>query len=420
MNYNNINNIYNNDKLKYYLFIIQSMGKEIRAITYRLYPNKEQEMKFDHFLDVARNVYNRLVEICRIHVEKQLRFPTEFDLKSMATKIRNRNEWMRDAHSNCCLAAATRVHNAFEAWMKRNKEGVGFPRFKSWKMFDSFTYLSNYGFSFVGKNGEKEKRERIRLGKIGLLKFSNPYVIKGKCKTATVFRRRFGNHFEWYVCITYENECYKKDNLIIDPIKERKDVGIDLGLENLAVLSDGNIVPNDHTYKKKEKDLARQQRILSKYEKDTIEYQKQVTKLSHKFKKLGNHRKDLFHKVSRMITENYRNIIMEDISVKEMTEDSFRSMRKSYRDAGWAKFRNMIRYKAAEAGNQVIFVNPAYTSQLCSSCGTLVPKELSEREHICPHCGLMLSRDWNAAINILNRGLGMQTEAGNSLKCHEG
>ena len=396
------------------------MGKEIRAITYRLYPNKGQEMKFNHFLDVTRNVYNRLVEICRLYIEKQLPFPTEFDLKSMVTKIRNRNEWMKSAYSNCCQAAAVRAHNAFEAWMKRHKKGVGFPRFKSWKMFDSFTYPWKKDFSFVGKDGKPGKRERIRLGMIGLLKFRNPYFIKGECKTATVFRRRFGNHFEWFVTITYENDCYMRDNLNIDPNKERKDVGIDLGLENLAVLSDGNIVPNDHTYKKKEKELIRQQIVLSKYEKNTPDYQKQVTKLSHKFKKLSNHRKDLFHKVSRTITENYRNIIMEDLSVKEMIEDSFKGMRKSYRDAGWATFRDMICYKAAEAGNNVIFVNPAYTSQLCSSCGTLVPKDLSVRKHICPHCGLIMSRDRNAAINILNRGLGLQTEAGNSLKCHEG
>ena len=111
---------------------------------------------------------------------------------------------------------------------------------------------------------------------------------------------------------------------------------------------------------------------------------------------------------------------MEDLSVKEMAEDSPKGMRKSYRDAGWTIFTNMIRYKAAEAGNKVIFVNPAYTSQLCSSCGTMVPKDLSVREHVCPHCGLTISRDRNAAINILNRGLGLQTEAGNSLKCNEG
>ena len=95
-------------------------------------------------------------------------------------------------------------------------------------------------------------------------------------------------------------------------------------------------------------------------------------------------------------------------------------MRKSYRDAGWGIFTRMTVYKVEETGHTVVFVDPAYTSQICSSCGTLVPKDLSVRVHECPHCGLIMSRDRNAAINILNRGLGLQTKAGNSLKCHDG
>ena len=147
---------------------------------------------------------------------------------------------------------------------------------------------------------------------------------------------------------------------------------------------------------------------------------KQLGKLSHKYKKLRNHRKDLFHKITRRLAEKYRIICLEDLSINEMTDNSFKNMKKSFRDAGWGIFTDMIRYKAAEAGNDLIFVNPAYTSQLCSSCGTMVPKDLSIREHVCPHCGLIISRDQNAAINILNRGLGLQTLAGNSLKSHEG
>ena len=111
---------------------------------------------------------------------------------------------------------------------------------------------------------------------------------------------------------------------------------------------------------------------------------------------------------------------MEELPIKEMLEESPKCMKKSYRDAGWGIFINMLHYKAGEAGNDVIFVNPAYTSQLCSSCGTMVPKDLSTREHVCPKCGLVISRDLNAAINIINRGLRLQTKAGNSLKSHEG
>ena len=396
------------------------MSKEMRMVTYRLYPNKGQEVMMNHFIDATRKAYNRLVEICRTYIKKQLSIPSEYDLNKMVTKIRQRDEWMQDVYAHCFQAVSKRVHNAFVSWMNRHEEGVGFPRFKSWKRFDSFTYTYKTDYGFAGKNNEKGRVERIRLGKIGLVKFSNPYIINGECKTATVFRRRIGNHFEWNVAIAFENDCYMKDLLNIDYDLERKDIGIDLGLQNMAILSDGHIIPNDRTYSKKENDLANQNRKMTVYEKDSPEYKRQLAKLSHKYKKLRNYRKDMFHKVSRELTEKYRNIIMEELSVKKMIEDSSKGMKKSYRDAGWGIFTNMICYKAAEAGNRVVFVNPAYTSQLCSSCGFIVPKDLSIREHICPNCGLRLSRDHNAAINILNRGLGLQTEAGNSLKCNDG
>ena len=396
------------------------MTKVPRSITYRLYPKKGQEVKMNHFLDATRKAYNRLVEICKTRIEHNLGFPSDYDLIRMVTKIRQRNEWMQDVHSGCFHTAAKRVHFAFVRWAKGYKAGTGFPRFKSWKMFDSFSYCGDGCFSFVGKNGEKGKRERIRLGMIGLLKYSNPYVIKGNLKKATVYRRRVGNHFEWFVSILFTNEDYAKDTLFIDPSFEKKDVGVDLGLENLAVLSDGKVIPNDHTYKKKEKDLSNAQRRLSELEKDSVDYQKQLSKLTHKYKKIRNHKNDLFHKTTRTISENYRNIFMEDLPVNEMMEDSFKGMRKSYRDASWGIFTKMICYKAAEAGNSVVFVNPALTSQLCSSCGTIVSKDLSVRVHVCPNCGLIISRDENAAINILNRGLRLQTKAGISLKSCDG
>ena len=374
----------------------------------------------NHFLDCTRKTYNRLVEICKTRIEHNLGFPSDFDLIKMATKIRQRNKEMHDVHSQCFHTVAKRVHSAFVRWAKGWKNGTGFPRFKSWKRFDSFKYPTCSCFSFVGKDGKKGKRERVRLGMIGLLKYSNPYVIKGNYKTATVYRRRIGNHFEWYVAISFVYEDYGKDTTYVDPLFKRKDVGIDLGLKNLAVMSDGNIVPNDHIYKKKEKDLSKIQRKISEYEENTLDYQKQLSKLTHKYKRVGNYRNDLFHKITRSITEHYANIYLEDLSVKEMVEDSFKGMRKSYRDASWSIITKMICYKAAEAGSNVVFVSPAFTSQLCSSCGAMVPKDLSVRDHYCPNCGLMISRDENAAINILNRGLRLQTEAGKSLKSHDG
>ncbi len=127
----------------------------------------------------------------------------------------------------------------------------------------------------------------------------------------------------------------------------------------------------------------------------------------------------MFHKISRELSLNYRNVFMEDLSVKEMSERSPKEMKKSFRDAGWYTFSLMTSYKVAETGNSLSLVNPAYTSQRCSFCGALVPKDLSVRVHECPNCGLRMSRDLNAAINILHRGLGMQTVAGQCLKRHD-
>ena len=396
------------------------MKIEYRAATYRLYPTKSQEMAMLHVLDGTRRMYNRLVEICRSHINRRLPLPSLFDLINMGTKIKNRNPFYDGISTQCFNAVADRVHKAFTSWMTRNKDGVGFPRFKSWKMFDSFRYTSNASFGFKGKNNEKDKRERIRLSKIGLVKYSNPFVIDGECKTATVYRRQMGNHYEWFVSIAYQIRDLGKDALFLEPALSKKDVGLDLGLENMATMSDGTVIPNDHTYKRKEKELANAQKKVSQYKEDSPNYLKQKTKLAHKFKKLREHRKDMFHKVSRELSLHYKNIVMEDLSVKDMTEDSEKNMKKLYRDAAWGIFMKMTCYKVAETGNEVIFVNPAYTSQLCSSCGALVPKDLSVRVHECPHCGLRMSRDMNAAINILNRGLRLQTETGKSLKCREG
>ena len=396
------------------------MAIEYRAATYRLYPRKGQEEKLLHMLDGTRRVYNRLVEICKKYVEHHLVLPSKFDLINMTTKIRHRDPFLFDVHTDCLRAVADRVSKAFDSWKKRGKEGVGFPRFKSWKMFDSFAYTNISSFGFKGKNGEKNMRERINLGKIGLLKYSNPFVIKGKCKMATVYRRHIGRHYEWFVSISYEVQDLSNDALFLDPMLSKKDAGLDLGLDNMVTMSDGTVIPNDSTYRHKEKQLAKMQNRLSQYEENTPGYLKQKAKLAHKFKKLREHRKDLFHKVSRELAQRYRTIVMEDLSVKTMTDNSPKSMKKLYRDAAWGIFTKMTSYKVAETGNSVIFVNPAYTSQLCSSCGALVPKDLSVRVHECPHCGLRMSRDMNAAINILNRGLGLQTETGKCLKCHDG
>ncbi|MBE6525871.1 MAG: transposase, partial [Thermoplasmata archaeon] len=130
-------------------------------------------------------------------------------------------------------------------------------------------------------------------------------------------------------------------------------------------------------------------------------------RLTHKFRKLKNHRKDLYHKTTRNITNNHGDIYAESLNVKELSEESeSKTMKKQFRDAAWSIFMNMLSYKAEEAGTVIQKVYPAYTSQICSRCGNIVEKDLSVRIHECPYCDLRLDRDINAARNILKRGLG--------------
>ncbi len=401
------------------IHVYNLMTTSMRSVTYRLYPKREYEEKMLHFLDGLRRTYNHLVEMCRIYIGFRMDLPSEFDLMGMATRMRQEDPWLQDIHSHCFASVAKRVHEAFVSWMKMHSKGTGFPRFKNDSMFDSFTYTYKTDYGFVSKDCGSGM-ERIRLGMIGLVKYSNPYIMEGERKTATVFRRRVKDHYEWYVTVVYALEDLGEDIMYLDPSEGRDDAGLDLGLENLATMSDGKVIPNDRTYRRKEEELSALQRRLSGCEKGTPEYSRIHGKLSHKFKKLRNHRKDMFHKISRELSLRYADIVMEDLSVREMAADSPKGMRKSYRDAGWGIFTRMTCYKVEETGHRVIFVNPAYTSQICSSCGTLVPKDLSVRMHECPHCGLRMSRDRNAAINILNRGLGLQTGAGICPKCCEG
>lgn len=179
-------------------------------------------------------------------------------------------------------------------------------------------------------------------------------------------------------------------------------VGIDVGILNLAALSDGTTQKAPRHYRKREKRLAREQRSLSRKEKGSNNRRKQASKVAKTYRKIVRKRRDLLHKLSRSIVEKHDLIIVEDLKITNMVKN--RHLAKSIADASWGTFISILFYKAEEAGGRVIKVDPRHTSQVCSRCGNKVSKKLSTRIHRCPHCGLIMDRDVNAAINILGRG----------------
>jgi putative transposase len=219
--------------------------------------------------------------------------------------------------------------------------------------------------------------------------------VEGTPKTVTLKRSRTG---KWFACFSCETEA--------EPLPPTGTVvGVDVGLSSFATLSTGQKIDNPHFYRRDEADLKRvqQRKDAAKNAQDWPENAKQKGILAKIHERIANRRSDFAHQQSRALVNAYQVIVFEDLAPLEMGRS--RGMRKSILDVAWTQFISITVSKAEEAGRRVILVNPRNTTKLCSSCGELVPKTLRVRVHTCPHCGLVLDRDENAARNILQRGL---------------
>jgi len=186
-----------------------------------------------------------------------------------------------------------------------------------------------------------------------------------------------------------------------------REIGIDVGIKSFCVDSDGNVVENPKYLHESEILLRRRQRSLSRKKKGSNRRKKARELVARTHKKVSNQRKDFLHKTVNIYIQNYGTVYIEDLKIKNMVKN--RHLSKSISDASWGMFFNIIAYKAEEAGRRVIKVIPNSTSQICSGCGEKVVKSLSTRTHRCPVCGLVLDRDYNAALNI--KALGQRVQA---------
>lgn len=274
-----------------------------------------------------------------------------------------------------------RLDKSFNNFFRRIKSGQkpGFPRFKSRERLTSITFAQHRA---------DIKNNRINLSKIGLVRVVQHRAIidGGQIKNCTV--NKSGNH--WYCSLVVEFALTAQKKTVSNA------VGIDLGLNSFAVLSDGVTIENPRYYRKSQDELKA---IQSKY---SIHKGKATKcKLSALHRKVANQRKDFLHKESRKLIDDYDLIAHEDLNIKGLAQ---MSLSKSVHDAGWGMFINMLTYKAEESGTHVVAVNPYRTSQTCSGCGSLVKKTLADRQHNCPNCGLSIDRDLNASYNILKLG----------------
>ena len=239
--------------------------------------------------------------------------------------------------------------------------------------------------------------------KVGRLWMVLHRPIEGKIKTLTI-RRSSTN--KWYVCFSCEI-----DKSILPPTD--KVVGIDVGLEYAATLSTGEQIVNPRFFRTEEKKLVIVQRRLSKKEKGTPQRAKRRKPVSRIHERIRWKREDFAHKLSRRLVNKFGVIVFEDLNILAMIKNH--CLAKSIADAAWNQLVQFTTFKAEEAGRRVVLVDPRNTSKMCSRCGVLVEKKLSDRMHHCI-CGLSINRDLNASFNVLH--LALQTIGIQSIEAH--
>jgi putative transposase len=358
-------------------------------------------------LDRCRELYNAALQERRDAFRMVGKSITYYDQANQLPEIKEIREEYQDIHSQILQDVLRKVDKAFKAFFARCKRGdnPGYPRYKGKGHYDTFTYPQT-GYSLIHDN-------RVCLSKIGSIKVKLHREIKGTIKTCTI--KREGDH--WYIVFACEVEH--------EPLETGNEVvGIDLGLLHFATFSDGSTIENPRYYRQAEKRLQKHQQALSRKKRGSHRRHKAVKLVASAHRKVRNQRSDFLHKQSHKLVNAYGLIVFEKLQPTNMSkrpkpkqDENGRylpngatakgGLNKSINDAGWGMFQQFCIYKAVSAGRTVLFVNPKYTSQICSGCGMVKKKTLEERWHSC-ECGIELDRDHNAALNILALGRRVQ------------
>jgi putative transposase len=357
---------------------------------FRLYPSRTIENNMLKTLETCKRTYNEMLDICQATYEMTGKGQTKFDMNRCIRYGVDADISM--IHSQVLQNVNDRLAKAYSNFFRRVKEKrlgrnikVGYPRHK--KYCKSFTYPQS-GFSIKGK--------KLMLSKIGMVNIKigkTQNRINGVVKTLTIKRESSRKWFAIFSCV---------DNIPEPQMVNDKKIGIDVGLEHFANLSDGQMIDNPRFLIQSERKLKMLQRILSRKKRRSMNRKKAKLKLALMHERISNQRNDFLHKLSHHIVREYGVIAIENLNIRSMVRHPY--LAKHISDASWGTFVNMLCYKAESAGTKLVKVNPRGTSQICSQCGHKVPKTLAQRWHFCPMCGLSINRDLNSAINIITEG----------------
>jgi putative transposase len=373
-----------------------------KSFKFRIYPTRAQIEILLSILNACRFLYNCALEQRRDVWTSRKQSLTAYTQIKQLSEVRREFPEFKAIYSQVFQDVIQRLDKAFKGFFLRLKhkgERAGFPRFKGIEFFNSFTYPQAYNSSV------KVKEKKIWFSKIGAIKIRKHREIEGRIKTVTI--KREGKR--WYAVISCDNMPLK-----VLPPAEKEEVGIDLGLNRLATLSDGTTIDNPRWLRKSEEALKEAQRMLSVQKKGTLKRRRARQQLSKLHRKVGNQRRDFLHKKSRELVNRYGLICLEALCIKNLLrkrngenhQDT--GLHKSIGDVAWGMFVSFLLQKVEETAGtrRICQVNSQNTTRTCSRCGHILREglSLSQREFFCPHCQLLIDRDLNASLNILRAG----------------
>ena len=379
----------------------------LRAIKVRLYPNKEQEQKINKTLGCYRFVYNHMLALKQQEYNENKKSLGLKELSRYFFGTLRKDEqyaWLKEENSIVIEQAIRQMLTAYGNFLKQHK---GFPKFKSKK--DKQSALFRIGA--ISKRNTFETRHITLTQPLKNIKFrcSDLYLrmlqkYSKNIRNATLSKTKSGNYFLSILVEMEDTELKKFEHT-------DKQVGIDLGVKDFVITSDGDVFENKHFLKKEEKKMKRLQRQLSRKVKGSNNREKQRVKIAKLFERITNKKEAYIHYVVNELLKSYGTIFMEDLNVQGMLKNH--SLAKAISEVGFYKFKEILTTKALANDKQVISVDRFYpSSKTCSKCGYKKKDlTLSDREWTCTNCGTKHDRDINAAVNILLEGKRIITTA---------
>lgn len=364
----------------------------LKAFKYKILPNEEQKVLLAKHFGSVRFVYNYFLNERKTEYETNKKSLNYYDNAYALTLMKKQEEyqWLKEINSQTLQKSLNSLEGAYNTFFKKRAK---FPKFKS--KFDKQSFCVPQSVSLTGNQ-------------LSIPKFKDPIRVilhrklTGEIKQCTISKTPTG---EYFVSILVET---------IHEVKPKtgKSVGLDLGIKDFVITSDGYKFKNNRYTKKYAKKLKKAQQHLSRKEKGSASYNKQKIKVARLHKKITNSRKDNLHKVSTKLISNYDVIVVEDLNVKGMVKNH--KLAKSISDVSWGSFLTMLKYKAEWNNKEIRVIGRWFpSSKTCGKCGYINQGlRLNIREWECPHCHSKLDRDINAAKNILKEGLRDTTSTG--------